>query len=269
MASDWSLITVTYNSAATLRRFWASGVPAGVEWIVVDNASSDDSVAAAKELGASVVELKDNLGFSAANNRGLSVAQGKYVAFVNPDVTPTWDSLTTLESTIEDTGGLVAPQLLNADGSLQPNGRGAPLLAHKVLNRLTKGPRENGYQVLTQAGERRAAFWLIGAVIAGRTDTVRSLGGWNERFFLYYEDKEICIRAWQHGLKVVVDGRVRWTHGWARETSRFRLTPWLREFQSMATFYSLYPEFVLGGPAIRRKYPRPAAASGRELPSGR
>ncbi|MGY1553110.1 glycosyltransferase [Microbacterium sp. A588] len=265
MASNWSLVTVTYNSAATLRRFWANGVPSGVEWIVVDNASSDDSAATASELGAQVIRLEENLGFSAANNRGLTIAQGHYVAFVNPDVTPDWTSLPRLQETIDETGGLVAPQLLNADGSLQPNGRGAPLLPHKIVNRLSRGPRSNGYQVLAADGERRTVFWLIGAVVVGSAAAIRSLDGWNERFFLYYEDKDLSIRAWQRGLSVTLDGGVRWTHGWARETSTFRLTPWVREFQSMAKFYTLYPELLFGGPAVRRKHPRASTASGQEL----
>lgn len=265
MPSTWSFITVTYNSAPTMRHFWEDGVPDGVEWIVVDNASTDDSVATAESLGARVIALPENIGFSAANNRGLEIAEGAYIAFTNPDITVDWDSLQALRETIDQTGGLVAPQLLNADGSIQPNGRGAPLLAHKVMNRLTRGPRKNGYQILTTPDERKAVFWLIGAAILGRADQVRALGGWNEKFFLYYEDKDICIRAWRRDISVTLDGYARWTHGWARDTSGFRLQPWIREFKAMSTFYRLYPELLLGGPPARRRHPRAAAESGRLL----
>lgn len=266
MPSTWSFITVTYNSAPTLRHFWKDGVPEGVEWIVVDNASSDDSVTTAESLGATVIALPENLGFSAANNRGLDVAEGAYIAFTNPDITVDWTTLPTLRATIDRTDGLVAPQLLNADGSVQPNGRGAPLLAHKVMNRLTRGPRKNGYQILTAPDERKSVFWLIGAAILGSAERIRSLGGWNEKFFLYYEDKDICIRAWKSNISVTLDGTARWTHGWARETSGFRLQPWIREFSAMSTFYRLYPELLLGGPVVRRRHPRAATESGRPVP---
>lgn len=252
MPASWSFITVTYNSATTLRRFWTGGIPEEAEWIVVDNGSQDDSVATAKALGATVIELGENIGFSAANNRGLDVATGAYIAFTNPDIAVDWTSLEKLRETIDHSGGLVAPQLLNADGTLQPNGRGAPLLAHKVLNRLTSGPRKNGYQVYAQEGEKRNAFWVIGAAVLGTAEAIRSIDGWNERFFLYYEDKDICIRAWRKGLPVTLDGTVRWTHGWARETTGFKLKPWLREFDSMARFYSLYPELLFGTGARKR-----------------
>lgn len=258
----WSLITVTYNSADTIRRFWTTAPPADVEWIVVDNASTDDSAAVAESRGARVVRLSDNRGFSAANNAGLKIAQGRYIAFVNPDVRVSWDGLPQLESTIERFGGLAAPQLLNADGTLQPNGRGIPLLFHKVLNRLTRADRDNGYRVYAAPDETRYVFWAIGAVVAGREDVVRSIDGWNEDFFLYYEDKDICIRAWLAGYPTVLDGSVQWVHGWARETGTFRLKPWIREFASMYRFYSRYPELLFGGRAASHRHATATELSG-------
>ena len=262
MPSTWSFITVTYNSARTLRHFWKGDRPGDVEWIVVDNASTDDSVETAESLGARVIRLDENAGFSAANNRGLVESEGRYIAFTNPDVAVDWESLPALQATIDQTGGLVAPQLLNSDGTLQPNGRGAPLLAHKVLNRLSSQPRRNGYQILTHGDERREVFWVIGAAVLGSADAVRSIDGWNERFFLYYEDKDICIRAWRSGLPVTLDGGARWTHGWARETSGFKVMPWVREFQSMARFYSLYPELLIGGRGVAARHPKATERSG-------
>lgn len=254
MPRTWSLITVTYNSATPIRTYWADERPDDVEWIVVDNGSSDDSVAAATALGATVLATEQNLGFSAANNLGLEAATGQYIAFVNPDVRVDYTDLDRLADTIDVVGGLVSPQLLNMDGTLQPNGRGAPLLLHKVLNRLSRADRRNGYRLFADPDERRNVFWLIGAVVAGSQSTVRSLGGWNERFFLYYEDKDLSIRAWRAGHPVTVLGEMRWTHGWARETTRFHLVPWAREVDSLLRFYSLYPEFLFGGALARRRH---------------
>lgn len=257
----WTLITVTFNSADQLAKYWAHPIPVDVEWIVVDNGSTDDSVLMAGRLGAQVIEAGRNLGFSAANNEGLRVARGGYVAFVNPDVTVAFEDLPGLAKRIDRRGGLVSPQLMNDDGSRQPNGRGAPLLAHKVINRLSSGSQlSNQYLLFAGDREERFVFWAIGAVIAGTAETFARLGGWNERFFLYYEDKDIAIRAWRAGLPVVLCGQFRWVHGWARETTEFRIAPWLREIASLSKFYSLYPEFLFGGPSVRR---RNAAAAGR------
>lgn len=263
MPRSWSLITVTYNSAAPLRTYWTAQRPAHVEWIVVDNGSTDDSVGVATALGARVITADENLGFSAANNKGLEAATGDFIAFVNPDVRVEYEDLESLALAIDELGGLVSPQLLNTDGTLQPNGRGAPLLLHKILNRASERPQDNGYRLYADPAERRHVFWLIGAMVAGSADTVRSLGGWNDRFFLYYEDKDLSIRAWRAGHPVTLLGAHRWTHGWARETTRFRLMPWVREFDSMFRFYSLYPEFLFGGKLVARRHPRASERSGR------
>ncbi len=268
MPRSWSLITVTYNSAAPLRTYWSAERPAHVEWIVVDNGSTDDSVQVAESLGARVIVAEKNLGFSAANNLGLRSAQGEYIAFVNPDARVVASDLDELASAIDELGGLVSPQLLNTDGTLQPNGRGAPLLLHKILNRASERQQDNGYRLYAADGERRNVFWLIGAVVAGSAATMRALGGWNDRFFLYYEDKDLSIRAWRAGFPVTLLGSVRWTHGWSRETTRIRLMPWVREFDSLFRFYSLYPEFLFGGRSVARRHPEASARSGRLVSGG-
>lgn len=267
----WTLITVTYNSASTLRSLFAP-CPADVEWIVVDNGSTDDSAAVARSLGAAqVIELTDNRGFGAANNVGFAAANGRYVAFINPDVTVDYADLPALAARIDDGGGLVSPQLINPDGSLQPNGRGMPLLTNKVLNRLrTPDKGEDTYLIYSPEAAEKYVFWLMGASIAGTVEELRPLGPWDERFFLYYEDSDIGIRAWKAGLTVRLHGDAQWVHGWARETKTFRLRPWLREIASMARFYSRYPELLVGGAWAVRRHPAAASQLGRDaLATGR
>lgn len=259
----WSLITVSYNSGPTLRRYWSEHHDADIEWIVVDNGSSDDSVTVAEALGARVVRVGGNRGFSAANNLGLAQARGDYIAFVNPDVALDTSSLQALAAAIDTTGGLVVPQLLNDDGSLQPNGRGMPLLVHKIWNRLGVRVARNGYRITAESDESKFVFWAIGAAVAMSAETARRLHGWNERFFLYYEDKDLCIRGWRAGLPTVLVGSVRWTHGWVRATRRLRLAPWAREISSLVKFYSKYPEFLAGPRAVHRRHTRASSLSGQ------
>jgi N-acetylglucosaminyl-diphospho-decaprenol L-rhamnosyltransferase len=263
----WSLITVTHNSATHLERYWSAEIPDTVQWIVVDNGSTDNSVTVAERLGATVLKVGRNIGFSAANNRGLTLATSRHIAFVNPDVRVDFSDLPALAHTIDRRGGLVSPQLTYDDGADQPNGRGAPLLLSKVLNRLSRRPsRRNPYLVFAAHGEERSIFWAMGAVVAGAAETFAALGGWDERFFIYYEDKDIAIRCWRSGRPVVLAGQFRWTHGWARETAHFRLSPWVHEIASLTRFYTLYPEFVFGGGAVARRHPEAARSSGHVQP---
>lgn len=267
MTPIWTLITVTYNNAQTLEKYWADDRPSSVEWIVVDNGSLDESVETARSLGATVIEMGHNVGFSAANNAGLAQAHGAFIGFINPDVRVEYSDLDALAARIDEHGGIVGPQLRNDDGSAQPNGRGMPLLFHKIRNRITSGSELNdSYLLYAKDDEERTVFWLIGAAVTGRAETFALIDGWNEHFFLYYEDKDLSIRAWRAGLPVTLCGQFRWTHGWARETKTFRLAPWRREIASLLKFYALYPEFILGGRTARSRNRNASTLAGNVKP---
>jgi len=240
---DWAFVTVTYNSASDLRRFWGEGSPVDVDWVVVDNASSDGSADLAEALGARVIRLDRNVGFGAANNIGISSSRASLVACVNPDVKVDFTTTTELARTIRATGAFVAPQLTFPDGGLQPNGRGAPSLLNKVRNRLNRVDR---YNLLAQPGEIVSVCWAMGAAICASRETWASVGGWDEAFFVYYEDAELGLKGWEQGIATWIDGSVRWEHGWARETTTFRVGPWRREVRSAFTFYSRRPALLIG-----------------------
>lgn len=261
---QWSVATVTYNSADTLRRCWHHANKP-YEWIVVDNCSADNSVKVAEELGARVIRLPENVGFAKANNIAVRQAAGEYVLFANPDLVVEPDGLDVLAAHLDVHGGLVAPQLLSPTGSFQPNGRGFPYATAKLGNREVwpLSRLHASYRLIAAPGEATWVAWVMGAAVAARKTDFSDIGGWNERFFLYYEDHELGLRAWRHGQPVAVLGDVQWTHHWARATNSFR---WSRahvlELQSARTFFSIFPEFLLGVPSARRRHRRAAALIG-------
>jgi N-acetylglucosaminyl-diphospho-decaprenol L-rhamnosyltransferase len=248
--SSWTVITVTYNSLEHLipERKGRLG-ERNYKWIVVDNSSTDGTVARAHEVADLVIESGGNLGFSHGNNIGLEAVDTDYVVFVNPDVTLVGDNWQQhLEETIERIGGLVAPQLLNVDGSEQANARGIPYLSAKVRNRARPDSDKGEEYARTGFEEPTFIGWAMGAALAGRTEDVRAIGAWDDSYFLYYEDHEIGLRAWREGLAVALDPRVRWIHDWQRATTGPSLWAWRAEFGSMKTFYSQFPEL------FRRRY---------------
>lgn len=243
---NWTVVTVTYNSAEHLRRYWSRERVGSARWIVVDNASTDDSVEVANSMGAEVISLASNQGFSAANNRGLAQVATDWVLFANPDVAVAWKDFPRLADVATANNALIAPQLVNPDGTDQPNARGLPFLPDKFANRSISlpGARLDDYARTGLTGPTYVA-WAMGAAVAGRTDVIRSLGGWDESFFLYYEDHDIGLRAWSAGLAFVVDPSIRWVHEWQRETTTLRLRAWKREIPSAVVFYRRYPRLLL------------------------
>jgi GT2 family glycosyltransferase len=243
---NWTVITVTFNSQDDLRSHWIEPIPNNVRWIVVDNASTDHTKEIALQLGAEVIPMSANLGFSAANNKGLAVSLSEYVAFVNPDVTIAWPTLVRLAADIDEFDALVAPALRNTDGSPQPNGRGLPFLVDKVGHRGLRLPfqRLDQYLPEIQAGVTAIA-WAMGAALCARRTSFNKIGGWNDSFFIYYEDHELGLRAWSNDVPVLLDPQVKWVHGWARGTAGFNLQAWKHELASSWRFYRRYPELLL------------------------
>lgn len=249
----WTIVTVTYNSAQDLRSYWQAGACGESRWLVVDNNSTDNSISVARALGAEVISLRRNVGFSAANNIGLTHVQSEWVAFVNPDVTIADPrDFSRLAGIATANRSFVAPQLLNPDGTEQPNARGLPYPLHKLAHRSMRLPGVD-LKDYARTGFTSPIFvaWAMGAAFAGRTIHFQEIGGWDERFFLYYEDHDIGLRAWAQGKPVVVDPSVRWLHKWQRATRQVRIRPWLHELRSAAAFYGKYPS-LLGGQSAQR-----------------
>lgn len=255
--SETTIITVTHNSAAVLETYWSNAELDGAEWIVVDNASSDSSASVAEKLGARVVKLKINLGFAAANNFGARLARGKVLVFCNPDVSVN-GGVRTLGNFASLHGGIVAPQLTNPDGSLQENARGIPYPLRKISHRFGAPESDSfGYTHFAAPGEVLDIPWVTGAALAMTADDFWSIGGWDEGYFLYHEDSDLCFRMWLGGGRVRVLGDVRWIHGWARATGRgFSWDAWKHEIRSAIRFYRKHPYCVLPlgarGAATRR-----------------
>lgn len=252
-----SLITVTFNSASTLSTFWGGyRGNSDTEWIVVDNASTDETAEVAAALGARVISLQENLGFGRANNIGFELARGNFLGFVNPDVTVDIDDLPLLSDLAAQHQAMIAPQLLNPDLSPQPNGRGYPLLSAKLRNRLRGDDDE--YLLSPPPDSERTVCWVMGAAVFAHRSVFEALGPWDPGFFIYYEDADIGLRGWRNGAPTYITSRASWVHGWARETTEFRFQPWRREIASMTKFYSRYPELLLTKATAAMRHKRAA-----------
>ena len=182
-----SLVTVTWNSARVLPNL-LSTIPFGVETVIVDNGSTDDSVAIAREFGARVLTLDQNLGFGAACNRGAEVAQGAFLFFANPDLEIGVGAVKAMEACLRSQPSISAlnPAILNPDGSVYFKRR-SPLLARDKWMAKDRALASGGMATLS------------GSALFMARETFGGVGGFDENIFLYHEDDDLSARLAARG----------------------------------------------------------------------
>ena len=171
------------------------------EVIVVDNASTDDSLRVVGEsiVGLTLIGQDRNLGFGGGNNRAAREARAPVICLLNPDARVTAGWLDPLLDVLEDSRvGAVAPALIGADGVLQEVGA---MVDHWGYTGPI-GTRGFGEPVPAQSA-RAAVDYASAACLLMRTDVFRSMDGFDPLYRLaYYEDVDLCMRLWERGLQV-------------------------------------------------------------------
>lgn len=212
-----SIVVVSFNTCDVLREsllsVYREADSMRVQVIVVDNASIDGS-AEMIEREFPEVELirnKVNLGFGPANNLGFKSVRGHYVVLLNSDAFLTEGSLRrSLEHMDENPrAGLGGGRLIGRDGSWQPSARMFPtvlidLIVHSGLAARFPRSRFFGRADRTWADEMEAAEvdWVPGAYCIIRTEVLATTGLFDPRFFLYYEEVDLCKRIKQNGYSI-------------------------------------------------------------------
>ena len=202
-------IVVTFDSAHALPRCLGALAADSVPVIVVDNASSDDTVALAEGQGARVVRNARNEGYGRANNIGVRAADTEFVLVVNPDCFVDAGAVAALVNAARryPDAALFAPQIVEPDGRVfyQPRS----LLASYLQN-------PSGELVLPE-GEVCAPFFS-GACFLIRREVFLKLGGFDDNIFLFYEDDDLCRRVADSGSALVYVPQAVVRHGRGRSS---------------------------------------------------
>ncbi|MFM9127577.1 MAG: glycosyltransferase family 2 protein [Solirubrobacterales bacterium] len=252
-----SVVTVIHDSAGPLERMLGSlellGSP-GPEVICVDSGSTDDGAEIAARAGATVISLEGNPGFGAACNTGVAAAGGEACALLNPDTRLLDDGLLRLADIASQSRAILAPRLLNPDGSLQrsahpvPGGTGA-LAGAFMPPRLLPAPVAVRLEPF-RSGAPVVVGWAIGACLVASTRLFRELGPFDPGAFLYAEDMDLCLRARAAGAPVVYRPDVEVIHEGGHSTeAAFGELPRL-EMQARRRREVVGSQ--LGAPAVRR-----------------
>ncbi len=217
---DLSFVIVSWNVRDLLRRALAAvqadAADFSHEILVVDNGSRDGTVAMlrAEFPNVRLIENIGNVGFTRANNQALAQAQGRYLFLLNPDTElergATRALVEFMDAPENAQVGIVGPRLVYADGSIQSSRRRFPKLS-TALFESTK--LEEWFPRNRFAAEYRLANltddtvqdvdWVVGAAMFVRRAVYDQIGGLDERFFMYSEELDWCLRAKKQGWRVV------------------------------------------------------------------
>jgi len=179
-----------------------------MEIFVVDNGSTDGSVAAVKERFAEVkfIQNEMNLGFARANNQALTLAVGKYLLLLNPDTMVKEGAIEKLISFMEahPESGAAGGQLLNSDGSKQNSIANFPSLATELINKsLLRWLFPKAFPGKGRSyREPIEVDSVIGACMIIRRDAIEQVGLLDEDYFLFLEETDWCYRIKRDGWKI-------------------------------------------------------------------
>ncbi|MEP9411064.1 MAG: glycosyltransferase family 2 protein [Candidatus Brocadia sp.] len=211
-----SIILVNYNSAVLLRQCLRSiyeqtkEIP--FEVIVVDNASSDNSrqIVRSEFPAVQLIESSENLGFSRGNNLGASRAKGVYLLFLNTDTILLENSIKLLADFLDEHPevGAVGPRIFFEDRYFQLSAGQLPSLTIEFIDKLVHSFARRYRKVVCPVLERwnnttKAVGWLTGACLMVRQKAFVQVNGFDEKIFMYFEDKDFCKRLNSTGWQII------------------------------------------------------------------
>ncbi|HBN08265.1 MAG TPA: glycosyltransferase family 2 protein [Cyanobacteria bacterium UBA8530] len=241
--TDLSILIVCWNSAETIAACLGS-LPQGSEVIVVDNASTDATVVLVRENfpWVRLIESKINLGFGSGCNLAASHASRRNILLLNPDTSLSEDCLKKMLAVFEKNPdcGAVGPRVMDFSGEIELSwGRFPSILAERQRRREQRGKNLNRdlFSVPTQVD------WASGACLLLRFEAWEALGGFDENFFLYFEDLDLCARLKKLGWSVFYEPSAVLNHerGHSSRKNLDRVAVWYRE--SQIRYYSKHLPF--------------------------
>jgi GT2 family glycosyltransferase len=213
-------VVVTYDALPWIERCLES--IAGTETVVVDNGSTDGTVGFVREAYPAVRVIEDeNRGLAAGWNRGLEATAAELVLVLNADAWLVEDALARLVEAADrhPEAGVVAPRLLNPDGTLQRSVRGFPTLwrlATEYLYLRKLAPSSRSLNAFYGGGfdhaSERGVEWVMGACMLVRRQAYDEVGPFDERYFLFSEEVDWMRRASDRGWSVVFTPGARCVH---------------------------------------------------------
>jgi GT2 family glycosyltransferase len=258
-----SVVIITFNSHSEISTCLASLHSAlascKAQIIIIDNASSDGTIAVLERQflslqkkcpNTTLIKNARNIGYTAAINQGLRLCQGRFILLLNPDIILYAHTLSTLLDRFQDDElGCVAPQLLNADGSVQPSCRRFPRVRDIFLELLPsiitsfafsswKMP-EFDHKTTREVDQPQGAFLLF------RSSVLQQVGLLDERFFMFFSDVDFCRRIRAQGWRILFCAEAKALHFKGRSVQQNKLDMIISSHRSFVDYLIKYQKGIL------------------------
>jgi len=230
-----SLIIVAYNTkdlvSKQINHLYNTKTNIDYEIVVVDNGSNDDIINIKSEFpDVNFVLSKNNLGYFGGANLGVINSSGEYLCILNSDILASdycFDELINFIESNKDIG-IVAPKLIYPDERGTQNSCFrfhnilTPVLRRTSLGETNFGRFENKKMLMEDFNhdETIECDWILGAAFIIKRDFLENIGGFDERYFLYYEDMDLCKTTWINNKKVVYYHKTHMIHNHARASAK-------------------------------------------------
>ncbi len=236
-----------------LRSICASTHSTDLDVIVSDNGSTDGSIEFIRKEFPQVrlIENGANLRFAKGNNVAIRASQGEYVLILNPDTIihdGTLDKMVAFADTHPEAGAFGC-RVVYEDGAFQPCIRPLHTLRSEWCAALGLGPLayisdwfHPGVYMGWKGDKERTVGWLAGCFILIRGELLKRLGGFDEQFFYYYEDTDLCRRVWETGYTILYTPEATITHLGGQSTNK-RFPPLGFALDSQVTRYLYYYKY--------------------------
>ncbi|MFH1502690.1 MAG: glycosyltransferase family 2 protein [Candidatus Eisenbacteria bacterium] len=210
------------------------------ETIVVDNASTDGSAEAVRRrfTDVRVIESPSNLGFAAANNVAIRESRGRFVLLLNPDTRILENRLPDDVCFIEERAGVGALgcRLVNPDGTPQPSCYRFPCL-REVFGFYFGGPGSTGRSAVEGERETRDVDFVRGAFMLLRRAALERTGALDERFFMYAEEADLCLRLKCSGWRTVYRPRTVVMHRRGKSAEQLPAEMFVQRMRSLVAYF--------------------------------
>lgn len=219
---DFSLSIVSHGQAALIRHLLADLAqlkPRGIKQIIVtiNVPENEDLFGPEISIADHVIRNATPKGFGANHNAAFHVSTGKSFVIVNPDIRLSEIDFDGFSSVLQRSKvGACAPVVLSSSGSLEDSFRRFPTV-WSLFCKVVFRRRKPGYEL---AAQPFAVDWVAGMFVAFNSLIFKELGGFDERYFMYYEDADICRRMNTAGYEIVVQPLVQVIHDAQRDSSR-------------------------------------------------